>query len=85
MMLLDDAVNRRQSQPGAFADFLGGEKRIKDAGQELRCNAATGVGNGDTNIWTGPDFRVFMGVVGGDGNGSNRDYALDKCWPLCDI
>ena len=29
-MLFDDAVNRRQAQAGAFADFLGGEKRLEN-------------------------------------------------------
>ena len=42
-MLLDDAVNGRQTEAGALADFLGGEKRLEDARQIFRRNAAAGV------------------------------------------
>ena len=30
--LFDDAIHRRQAQPGALADILGGEERFKNLG-----------------------------------------------------
>ena len=33
---LDDAIDRCQTQPRAFANFLGGEERLENAGQNLR-------------------------------------------------
>jgi len=38
-MALDDAVADRQTQPGAFADRLGGEEGLKNSGQNLWRNA----------------------------------------------
>jgi len=40
--LLDDAIDRRQAEAGALADFLGGEERLEDlvddlAGIPVRC------------------------------------------------
>ena len=37
LMLLDDAINRRQPQAGALADFLGGEERLERCG---KCSGA---------------------------------------------
>ena len=38
--LLDDAVDHRQAEPGALADFLGGEERLEDLLDHLGRNAA---------------------------------------------
>ena len=41
--LLDDAVDRRESQAGAFAFFLGGEKRLEDSRLRFFVHAHAGV------------------------------------------
>ena len=58
LVLFDNAINRRQAQAGAFADFLGGKKRLKDALEIFRRNAAAGVRLADTN--EAPDTRFGM-------------------------
>jgi hypothetical protein len=42
---LDDALGRRQAEPGAAV--LGGEKRLEDALANLRGNARTVIGDGN--------------------------------------
>ena len=49
LMLLDNAINRGQAQARAAAQFLGGEKRLEDAAQILRRNAAAGVAEGQAD------------------------------------
>ena len=41
--LLGEAVDLRQAEPGALADFLGGEERLEDAAEDLRRDADAGV------------------------------------------
>src|SRR3546814_12301684 len=41
--LLDNAIDGRQPETGALADFLGGEKRLEDIGEDFRRNARPGV------------------------------------------
>src|SRR5260370_36613428 len=41
--LADNAIDRGQSQTGPFAHFLGGEKRLKNAGAGDFVHPATGV------------------------------------------
>ena len=43
LMLLHDAMDGREAEPGAFADFLGREERLEDVRQPFRRNAAAGV------------------------------------------
>ena len=42
-MLLDDAIDRGQTEAGAFADFLGGEEGFKYSRQDFRRDAAAGI------------------------------------------
>ena len=49
-VLLDDAKDGGQAQPRAFAGFLGGEERFKDARQHVRRNSAAGVADAQTDI-----------------------------------
>ncbi len=41
--LLDDAVDRRQAEAGALADFLGRKERLEDLVDDLRRNAGAGI------------------------------------------
>ncbi len=43
LVLLDDAINRGQSQPGALAERFGGKERLKDVRQMFRGDAGAGV------------------------------------------
>ena len=61
-MLFDDAVGKRESEAGAFADGLGGEEGIEDLLQVLGRNAAADVGNFDTDL-----IVAFAGGADGDG------------------
>ena len=45
--LLDDAVDRRQAEAGALADFLGREERLEDLVDDVGGNAGAGVGDVD--------------------------------------
>ena len=40
LVLLDNAIDGGQAQAGAFADFLGGEERLEDAGHGGGVHAA---------------------------------------------
>ena len=50
--LLGHAMHHGKTQPGAFADTLGGEERLRSTGQGLRVHAFAAVGDGKTDIWT---------------------------------
>jgi hypothetical protein len=52
-MLLDDAENSGQAEPGPFARLFGGKKRFKDAWEDLRRNPAPSVSNPKTNVSPG--------------------------------
>src|ERR1017187_5595331 len=52
-MFFDEAVAQAQAEAGAFADFLGGEKRVEDALQIFRRNARAVVLNRDAD-----DFAI---------------------------
>ena len=49
-MLLDDAIDRGEAQPGSAPHFLGGEERIEDARQHRLRDAAAGVGHRQAHI-----------------------------------
>ena len=49
--LLDDAVNRGESQPGALALLFGSEERLEDAGARLGIHAGSGVADIEANVW----------------------------------
>ena len=48
--LLDDAVDGREAEAGALADFLGREERLEDLVDDLRRNAGAGVGHLDQHV-----------------------------------
>src|SRR5437763_16752880 len=48
--LSDDAVDRRQAEPGARPDLLGREERLENAGEMLLRNADPGIGYLDQHI-----------------------------------
>ena len=60
--LLDDAVNSRKSQAGAFPLFLGGKEGLKDAGLGFLVHAVAGIGDRDHGITSGLDETVFAEV-----------------------
>ena len=57
-MLFDNAIDGGQTQAGAFADFLGGEKRLEHVAQRVGIHAAAGVGHGQTDKIARPRLRV---------------------------
>ena len=58
LVLLDDAIDRRQPEAGALADFLGGEERLEDPRQMFRRNARAGVAHRQTNKLPGRASRL---------------------------
>ena len=48
--LLDDAVDRRQPEAGALADFLGREERLEDLVDDVDRNAGAGVADVDPHV-----------------------------------
>ena len=54
----------RQSEPGAFADLLGGEKRLEQPRLNLRRDAHAGVADGQGHVGARDHRRVRAGVVG---------------------
>jgi hypothetical protein len=48
--LLDDAVDHRQSEAGAAAFLLGGEKRLEDAAEGFRAHAGARIGDRHPHI-----------------------------------
>jgi hypothetical protein len=63
VVLLDDAVNRGQSQAGAFARLLGGEKRLEKFIQSFPVHAAAFVAYSQQNIVSG-DESCMVGAIG---------------------
>jgi hypothetical protein len=61
--LLDDAVDGRQAEAGAFSFFLGGKERLEDAGLGFFVHAVAGIGNRDHGIAPGLDKTVFTEVL----------------------
>src|SRR5690606_23435754 len=51
----DDAVDDGKSEPGAFADGLGGEEGFEDVVDDVGRNAGAVVGNGEEQGETGQD------------------------------
>ena len=62
--VLHNAVNRRQTKPGAFADVFGGEERLKYVRQVLRGYAGAGIGHAQANEVTGAGLRMSLGGSG---------------------
>ena len=78
-VLLDDAVNRGEAEAGAFAEFLGGEKRLENARDIFRRNAHAGVGVGEADkasrarVGELPDVPgIHFARVDADGQGAAR-------------
>ena len=51
--LLDDAVDRREAEPGALADILGGEERLENLVDDVRRDAGAGVRELDQHVVAG--------------------------------
>src|SRR5215470_379611 len=65
--ILDDAVHDIESEAGAFADFLGSEKRFKNTGLDIRGNSRAVVGDFDEDkvvLVRGTDGQVAVAVHG---------------------
>ena len=67
----DDAVERREAEPGALARRLGGEERLEHAGEYLGGNAGAGVGDPQPGVAAGFEAGpvVGVGLVHGDVRG----------------
>ena len=62
LVLLDDAIDRRQPEPGALANFLGGEERLEYARQMFRRDARARVAYRQTNKLPRPRFAIGLRV-----------------------
>ena len=56
--LTDDSVHGRKAEPGAFANSLGSEERLKKACLHFRCDARAIVRNGQHHVETGFCLRT---------------------------
>ena len=63
VVLFDDAVNRRQPQAGALADFLGGEEGLEELCQRLFVHAAAVVADRQQDVPPGSRTLVGRAVV----------------------
>src|SRR5579859_2807698 len=61
-VLFEDDVDHREAETRAFADFLGGEKRLKDSREVFRSDAGTGVADGERNVVTFLDGLVARSI-----------------------
>ena len=59
--LLDEAVDLRQAEAGAFADPLGGEERLEGLADDLRRHPRAAIADEDADILPGRDL-CFAGV-----------------------
>ena len=57
--LLDDSVDRRKPQAGAFAFFLGGEEWFENARLGFSVHACAGIGNRKQDVGAGLNQRMF--------------------------
>src|SRR5215472_17816013 len=65
--ILNDAVHDIEPKPGALADSLGGEKRFKNTGLDIRWNSRPVVGDFDEDkivLARGTDGQVAVAVHG---------------------
>ena len=72
--LADDAIDGGESQAGPFADLLGGEKRLKNAGARGFVHSAAGVLDRQERIIHGARLKIDatrihiqQGIAGSDG------------------
>src|ERR1700722_15352475 len=61
--LLDDAVDHRQAEAGAFADLLGSKERFEDLGPDLGRNRVTCVIHLDQHVIGGGDINLFQAAA----------------------
>src|SRR5258708_20097733 len=61
--LLDDAVNGREAEAGAFSLFLGGKERHKDEGMSFLVHDVGGIGHRNYGIASGLDETVLAKVL----------------------
>jgi len=57
-------MNHGQSQPGAFADWLGREKRLKNPLPCLGFHAVAGIRQHQQGIRHRPEFRMQLKIPG---------------------
>ena len=62
-MQLDDAIDRRQTEPGPLADLLGGEKWLKDVVQRGLVHTGAGVADTEADELAGARFRMIVRVI----------------------
>src|SRR5204863_9521908 len=58
LVLLDDAIDGRQTETGAFANALGGEERLENVGERVRIHAATGIADLQADESAGTRLRL---------------------------
>ena len=66
MMLLHYAINRGQTESGAFAGLLDGKERFKNSGKNLRGDAGAGIGDTQAHKPAGARLRVALDFSLGD-------------------
>ena len=59
--LLDDAIDCRQSQSGAFAGCLGGEKRLEHVGLCVGIHSMAGIADGEHRVLAGGHAEPLPG------------------------
>ncbi len=64
LMLLEDAVDRRQSQAGSLADFLGGKERLENPLHRMLVHAAAGIGHREPDEAPRPPFGILREIGG---------------------
>nr|GFA06095.1 hypothetical protein [Tanacetum cinerariifolium] len=63
MRLLGEAVNHRQTQPGALANGLGGEERVEGAADDVLRHTAASVADAEHHVIARQQVFVGVGVV----------------------
>src|SRR5208282_2171559 len=74
--LLDDAVDGGEAKTGAFAQLFGGEEGLKDAGDGGFIHAATGVADGEENVFSGRHALMLIGESGVEFLGASLENKL---------
>ena len=62
-MILHDAVDNGQAEPGTFADWLCGKKRVEEMGADLVTHAHPGILDGQTDIRPRPGIGMFSTIL----------------------
>ena len=76
LVLFNDSVNRGESKAGTLADFLRRKERFEKVAEDFGFDAATSIGDGETNEGTRAGFRIILGDFGRDISGAGFDDQL---------